>query len=87
MQKPANEPQSINEFLEHQMPVSKVNRVKMLADCIESISAGNPVLFYEGESEGFSLGLVKWEKRSIEEPEAEGGIRGPREGFIESLAG
>ncbi len=28
MQEPANEQQSINEFLEHKMPVSKVNRVK-----------------------------------------------------------
>ncbi len=57
----------------------------MLVDCIESISLGNPILFYEGESDGFSLGLVKWEKRSIEEPVAEGGIRGSREGFIEAL--
>ena len=56
-----------------------------MADCIESISLGNPILFYEGESDGFSLGLVKWEKRWIEEPVAEGGIRGSREGFIESL--
>ncbi len=85
MQESVNEQQSINEFLEHKMPVSKVNRVKMLADCIESISLGNPILFYEGESDGFSLGLVKWEKRSIEEPVAEGGIRGSREGFIEAL--
>ena len=58
---------------------------KIVADCIESISSGNPILFIEGENDGFSLGLAKWEKRSIEEPVAEGGIRGPREGFIESL--
>lgn len=77
--------QSINEFLEEKMPVSKVNRIKMFADCIESISLGKPVLFYEGESDGFSFGLVKWEKRAIEEPVAEGGIRGSREGFIETL--
>ena len=85
MQESVDEQQSISEFLEHKMPVSKINRVKMLADCIESISVGNPILLYEGESDGFSLGLVKWEKRSIEEPVAEGGIRGSREGFIESL--
>ena len=39
----------------------------------------------KGSSDGFSLGLAKWEKRAIEEPVAEGGIRGSREGFIESL--
>lgn len=85
MQESENEFPSINEFLEAKMPVSKVERVKIFADCIESISLGKPVLFYEGESDGFSFGLVKWEMRSIEEPVAEGGIRGSREGFIESL--
>ena len=85
MQESVNELQPISEFLEHKMPVSKVTRVKMLADCIETISVGNPILFYEGESDGFSLGLIKLEKRSIEEPMAEGGLRGSREGFVESL--
>ncbi|MFE4243322.1 spore germination protein [Peribacillus butanolivorans] len=85
MKESANVPQPLNDFLVHKMPVSKVKRVKMIADCIESISIGNPLLLYEGESDGFSLGLSKWEKRAIEEPVAEGGIRGSREGFNESL--
>ncbi|MBA9028201.1 spore germination protein [Peribacillus huizhouensis] len=85
MNEPNNVPSSINEFLENKMPVSTVIRVNMLADCIESISSGNPILLIEGESAGFSLGLAKWEKRGIEEPIAEGGIRGSREGFNESL--
>ena len=82
MQEPTIEFQSFNEFLEHKMPVSKVKKVKMLADCIESISSGNPILLYEGENNGFSLGLAKWEKRGIEEAVAEAGIRGPREGLM-----
>lgn len=85
MQESFSELSSINEYIEQKMPIAKVNRVKMWADCLESISNGNPMLFYEGESDGFSLALNKWEKRSIEEPVAEGGIRGSREGFIESL--
>ncbi|MFJ5622680.1 spore germination protein [Peribacillus loiseleuriae] len=85
MQEPTNEVQSLNEFLEQKMPVSKVKKVNMFADCIESISTGNPILLYEGENNGFSLGLAKWEKRGIEEAVAEAGIRGSREGFNESL--
>lgn len=85
MKETDNEPNSLYEFIELSMPVSKVKSVNLLADCIESISTGNPILLCEGESDGFSLGLAKWEKRSIEEPVAEGGIRGPREGFTESL--
>jgi len=76
---------SLGPFGSYKVPVSNVKRVNMLADCIESISSGNPILLYEGENDGFSLGLAKWEKRGIEEPSAEAGIRGPREGFNESL--
>ncbi|WP_078411032.1 spore germination protein [Priestia abyssalis] len=85
MKETASEQQPLNEFLENKMPVSKVKRVYTLADCVESISSGNPILLYEGESDGFSLGMAKWEKRALEEPTAEVGIRGPREGFNESL--
>lgn len=55
------------------------------SECIDSISNGNPILLFDGFDEAFSLGLVKFEKRSIEEPEAETSIRGPREGFTESI--
>jgi spore germination protein KA len=85
MREPANEAEPLNELLETKVPVSKVKRVNMLADCIESISFGDPLLLYEGEGDAYSLGLCSWEKRGIEEPSAEAGIRGPREGFNESL--
>ncbi|KMY54281.1 membrane protein [Bacillus sp. FJAT-27231] len=85
MKETADTPQSFNEFLENKLSVSKVEKVHLLADCIESISSGNPILLCEGEETALSLGLAKWEKRSIEEPQAESSIRGPREGFIESL--
>lgn len=75
----------LHPFLEQKLPIAYVNRVHLLADCIESISSGNPILLCEGEDDAFSLGLAKWEKRSIEEPAAESGIRGPREGFTESI--
>ncbi len=57
----------------------------LIADCIESISNGNPLLLCEGESIGYSLGFAKWEKRAIDEPVAEGSVRGSREGFTESI--
>lgn len=65
--------------------VSNIKNINLISDCIESLSTGNPVLLIEGESQALSLGLTKFETRSIEEPQAEKVIRGPREGFIESL--
>lgn len=62
-----------------------MKEVKTFTDCIENISIGNPVVFIDQEMFGLALGLAKWEKRSIEEPQAEGVVRGPREGFVETL--
>lgn len=85
MQRTPDESQTLNEFLENNIPVLNVKKVNTVAHCIEAISDGNPLLLYEGEASGYSLGLAKREKRAIEEPVAEGGVRGSREGFTESL--
>jgi hypothetical protein len=75
----------VNQILEQKLTVSKVKKVQTMTECIEQISGGNPVLLIDQQSEGFALGLSKWEKRSIEEPIGESVVRGPREGFTESL--
>ncbi|MCJ8008319.1 spore germination protein [Lederbergia wuyishanensis] len=74
-----------DELLYNQLAVGKIQKIHLLADCIESISSGCPILLIDGENYALSLGLAKWETRSIEEPEGESVIKGPREGFIESL--
>ncbi|MBY0120971.1 spore germination protein [Bacillus sp. S/N-304-OC-R1] len=76
---------TVNEILNEKLFISKWEIVQTFEKCIESISTGNPILLLEDEDSGISLGLSKWDKRSIEEPQAEGSIRGPREGFVESI--
>jgi spore germination protein KA len=78
--------------LDHTLPnirkkiaVSSIKHVQSVADVIEEISCGNPVLLINKENQGLAIGVSKWEKRSIEEPISESVLRGPREGFIESL--
>ncbi|WP_044748036.1 spore germination protein [Bacillus alveayuensis] len=75
----------VNHILEQKLTVSKVKKVQTITECIEHISGGNPILLIDQQNEGFALGLANWEKRSIEEPVGESVIRGPREGFTESL--
>lgn len=77
-----------NDFLhtvKNRLPISSIKRMATTADCIDSISIGNPIVLFDGYDEALSLGLAKFEKRSIEEPQAETSIRGSREGFTESL--
>jgi spore germination protein KA len=72
--------------LEEKLPVSKIKQVTKIQDVIEQISFGNPVLLLDQQSHGLSMGLAKFEKRSIEEPKAESVVRGPRDGFTETLS-
>lgn len=73
------------KILVEKLHISKIKTVHTFSECLESISMGSPVLLINKETSGFSLGLAQWEKRSIEEPSAESLVRGPREGFVESL--
>ncbi len=85
MAETANGIHSPRELLEKKIHVSKIKEIKTIEDCIENISNGNPIVLIEQEIHGLAFGLAKWEKRSIEEPQAEGVVRGPREGFVETL--
>jgi spore germination protein KA len=67
------------------IPVTSITTVKTPVDAIEAISNGRPVLLVEKEPQGLSFGLSEWEKRAIEEPTSESVLKGPREGFIESI--
>lgn len=81
----ATDGQPLSELIENAISAPKVEKVYSISDSIDSLSTGNPILLYEGGNIAYSLGLAKWEKRAMEEPEAETVIRGPREGFTESL--
>ncbi len=72
-------------FIEQKLPVSSIKEVQTIAEVVEQISSGNPVILIHGQSSGISVGLAKWEKRAMEEPTAESVVRGPRDGFTETL--
>lgn len=59
--------------------------VKTVEECISEIVLGNVFLLVDGTESGFSFGLKKFEKRAITEPPTSTVIKGPREGFVESL--
>lgn len=75
----------IRQFIASTISVSEVNEVNTFSKCVEFLSNGNPILLCDNDAHALALGLCKWEKRSIEEPVAEVGIRGAREGFTETL--
>ena len=54
-------------------------------DIINGIMYGKTMLFIDGLAELISIDTIGWETRSISEPQAETIVRGPREGFTESM--
>ncbi len=65
--------------------VNEVARHEHLDEMAAAITTGDTVLFFEGMEGAISFNTKQWMTRSISEPEAEKVLRGPREGFNESL--
>lgn len=59
--------------------------VETTDEVIEEVVMGNAVLISDGIDCAFSFGIKKFESRSITEPPTSTVIKGPREGFVESL--
>ncbi len=53
---------------------------------IDDLLLGNTILLCDGMNFGLSFGLKHFEKRAITEPPTSTVIKGPREGFVESLS-
>lgn len=85
MQEAARNADGLKQMIEQKIPVSKITELRTYTDCIEQVSSGNPVVIVDHEKAGLAFSMSKWEKRAVDEPAAEGVVRGPREGFTESL--
>ncbi|ACL68773.1 spore germination protein [Halothermothrix orenii] len=68
------------------MTINEVKVTEKLEDTIEGILNGDSVLLVDGYEQVMVLNTKGWEKRSVSEPVVESVIRGPRDGFTETLA-
>ena len=60
-------------------------KTNVVDEIIHGIIYGKTMLFIDGFAEVISIDTIGWETRTISEPQAETIVRGPREGFTESL--
>ncbi|SHJ71637.1 spore germination protein [Propionispora hippei] len=67
------------------LSVSELTESQFFNKTLDSILSGSVVLFINGYDTAFILGLRGWSTRNISEPNTENAIRGPREGFTETL--
>ncbi|WP_230868197.1 spore germination protein [Iocasia frigidifontis] len=67
------------------MTINELEIVDKLDDLIQGLLNGDTVLLIDGYKKGFVLNSKGWDKRGVQEPESETVIRGPRDGFTETL--
>jgi spore germination protein KA len=75
-----------NVILQETLYHGDVSREEKMDDALRAILAGNTVILIDGVKEALVIGTRSIEKRGIEQPATEQVIRGPREGFIETLS-
>ncbi|WP_240421055.1 spore germination protein [Paenibacillus periandrae] len=77
--------QLIDAIVEATLPISQTQKTDNYSDMLLSILSGDAGLIVEGNNQALLMGIRGMEKRSINEPETESVIRGPREGFVENI--
>lgn len=70
---------------EQLVAISQIQKVSTVGDVADGILKANITLLVDGENKAIIADLKGFEKRSVEEPAAEASVRGPRDGFTETL--
>ncbi|MFF2887392.1 spore germination protein [Paenibacillus sp. NPDC057967] len=76
---------SLQEQFQYKVAGVCSEEIKTLEELVNHISIGSVILLVDGIDRGYAFSLAEWRKRAIEDPAAESVIRGPREGFTESI--
>ncbi|GAA3413090.1 spore germination protein [Paenibacillus hodogayensis] len=67
------------------LPVLRVSSAGKANEVVEKVLTGHVALLAEGESEALLADFQHYQQRGVEEPASESVVRGPRDGFTESL--
>lgn len=65
--------------------VSDMREVKTMTDGLTAALSGETLMFIDGYSGGVIIATRSWPNRGVSEPSSETVIRGPREGFTETI--
>ncbi|MEN6463325.1 MAG: spore germination protein [Syntrophomonas sp.] len=72
-------------LMEHLLTTSDLSEVNDFKQTINDILSGDTIIFIDGETLALRANLRGWESRGVVDPETESVVRGPREGFTETL--
>lgn len=76
----------IAHYIEQKLAANTLKQVRRWDELFLLLMSGSAILFIDGVPEAISIDVKGGEYRAIEEPSTQLTIRGPREGFTESMA-
>jgi len=80
-----NQTNALNIINQRLLTLSEVEETNYFEDAVEHIVAGSTALFLEGSTTALIASMHGWEARNVSQPDTEVVVRGPREGFTETL--
>lgn len=75
----------VQQLIQTGLTINEVGQANDFRQVIRSLLSGDTVLLIDGETMALFMNTKGWERRSIQEPNTEAVIRGPRDGFTETL--
>ncbi|ADG83362.1 spore germination protein [Thermincola potens] len=72
-------------FAEELLAFTEVKTSNNMKDLLAAVLTGETVLLVDGLDNYFAVSTQNWVQRAVTEPETESVVRGPKEGFTESL--
>lgn len=76
----------LQEVKNRVLSIVSVEEIGTIGECARQLIKGDPLLLIDDCERALLLKIAKWDKRAVEEPKTEPSLRGPREGFTESIA-
>jgi len=75
----------IHLLKEELVSTNELADVTDFTDAVAAILSGETVIFVAGSHTALKAGTRGWDMRAVEEPDTESVVRGPREGFVETM--
>jgi spore germination protein KA len=76
---------ALNIIYRRVLTISEVREVKDFQETVNAVLSGDTALFVEGSNAALIASLHGWESRNVMPPDTDAVVRGPREGFTETL--
>lgn len=77
--------EDMSRFAENKLPYVETDAVYSAADVVTAVLSGPSVLIIEGIRGALTVDTRTYPMRGIEEPQKDRSLRGPRDGFVETL--